>query len=87
MTREDMHQLVTDLFEEEALSLGGLVAVHDVEDETVWRFVRMLDGVRERFMARVDAWGDEPLRGHPEPEEVARPHPAVEEFLRRLGRN
>ena len=35
--RPEARQLIDDLFEEEALALGGIVAVRRVDDEIVWR--------------------------------------------------
>ena len=77
---------IDDLFEEEALVLGGLVAVHDVEDDFVWRFVRSLDVIRtktlRRFSGREWAGGDS---GEAEAGPIP-PHPAIEEFLGKLRR-
>jgi hypothetical protein len=83
MDRQAVRDLVTELFEEEALLLGGIVALHPVEDEIVWRFVRGLDGLRLRVLRRIDE--AEPERsGRATPGVRADPHPAIERFLRSI---
>lgn len=84
LTKTEAKDLINDVFEEEALVLGGLVALHDVEDDLVWRLVRNLDSIRGRALRSLD---DSEL---PEAEEAGpkrpdlRPHPAIEEFLLRI---
>lgn len=81
MTSEEVRQLLRDLFEEEALALGGLVALHSVEDDVVWAFVRMLDGVRQRFARRLEvARSQEPVGSGPSGGRP-RAHPAIERLL------
>jgi hypothetical protein len=83
MDRQAVRDLVTEIFEEEALLLGGLVAVHPVTDDVVWRLVRGLDGLRQRFLRRLDEAA--PARsGRPSPAPRAEPHPAIEDFLRSI---
>jgi hypothetical protein len=83
MDRQAVRDLVTELFEEEALLLGGIVAVCPVDDEVVWRFIRGLDRLRRRVMQRIDdvapaAPADRPHGAG------AEPHPAIERFLRSI---
>ena len=80
----DTKSLILDLLEEEALMLAGLIAVHPVDDEFVWRLFTSLDVIRRRFLRRLEA--DHGERGENVEVEQAgsRPHPAIEEFLARL---
>jgi len=83
MDRQALRELVTEIFEEEALLLGGIVAVHSVDDEVVWRLVRGLDRLRHRVLQRVDraevAPANRPRRGN-----GTEPHPAIERFIRAI---
>ena len=82
--RTDAKELVRDLFEEEALLVGGLVAVHRIDDDAVWALVKGLDALREKYVRRA---GDRPVGGetnaatdHRDPP----PHPAIDDFLFRI---
>lgn len=72
LSTAEARELIDDLFEEEALLLGGLIALHDVDDDLVWRLVRSLDAIRRKALRRLaaDAGPQTPL-----------PHPAIEQFL------
>ncbi len=87
MSETDAKDLINDLFEEEALVIGGLVAVHDVDDDLVWRLVKNLDVIRRKVLRRLTdrapAGGD----ALQEPQPSLKPHPAVEEFLLTLRRS
>lgn len=83
--KAEAKEMILDLLEEEALVIGGLVAVHEVEDELVWRLFRNLDVLRGRALRRLDEHdpaSDEPAGDQPGP----KPHPAIEEFLAKLRR-
>jgi hypothetical protein len=86
LAERQVRDLVNDLFEEEVLVIGGLVAVHRVDDDLVWQLVKNLDLIRGKFLRRLAA----PPRGDPNssarrgPE--VRPHPAIEDFLLALRR-
>jgi len=84
MDRREAQALVRDIFEEEALLIGGLVALHPVDDAFVWRLMRNLDALRRRVVSAVRARtrGSKPHRG-----KAVAPHPAVEEFLESLRRD
>jgi hypothetical protein len=86
MSEQDTRKLILDLLEEEALVIGGLIAVHDVEDEFVWRLFRSLDVIRRKALRRLNR----PHRRRPAGRETEgdprQPHPAAEEFLARLRR-
>ena len=77
ISKVEARELINDLFEEEALALGGLVAVHEIEDDLVWRLVRNLDVIRVRVLKRIDGDEEKPSTN----ESIPRPHPAIEDFL------
>jgi DNA-binding GntR family transcriptional regulator len=85
-SRTEVRKLLIDLFEEQALVIGGLVAVQRPDDEFVHRLFKSLEVIRGRFLRRL---GDRPpgeggaaaLRPTP-----VRPHPAIEQFLHSLRR-
>jgi len=80
----EARDLVNDLFEEEALLIGGLVLVYGMDDDLVWHLVRSLDFVRRKFLRRVE--DGSPADGvEPAPNGSSlRPHPAIADFLRSL---
>jgi hypothetical protein len=79
--------VIDDLFEEEALIIGGLVALHSIEDEVIWRLIRSLDAIRRKALRRLE--DEDPTDDDTsEPSEVTRrPHPAIQEFLLKLRRD
>lgn len=83
MERDEVHALLAEIFEEEALLIGGLVAAHDVDDEFVWRLMRNLDLLRHRVVEDIDA---QDRRARVPGPNGATPHPAVQEFLAQLRR-
>ncbi len=86
MGKAEVKDLVNELCREQALVLGGLVAVHKVDDDVVWRLVKNLDLIRRRFLRRLedkdpdDGGAGPPRRSH------LKPHPAIEDYLAMLGR-
>ncbi len=86
ISKAEVRDLITDLFEEEALIIGGLVAVHKVDDDLVWRLVKGLDVIRGKTLRRLedeesgDQAGPQPHRAN------LKPHPAIEDFLLSLRR-
>jgi hypothetical protein len=85
LTKAEVRELITDLFEEEALLIGGLIAVHRVDDDLVWPLVKNLDLIRGKFLRRLEQ------RELPDeaPLPLRRPlkrHPAIEDFLLSLRR-
>ncbi len=54
ITKAEVRELITDLFEEEALVIGGLVAVHKMDDDLVWRLVKNLDVIRGKILRRLE---------------------------------
>jgi len=84
MTKAQTRELINDLFEEEALAIGGLVALRKVDDETVLHLIRSIDAVRTKAIQRldaVDADGDAERSGEALDLE---PHPVIENFLRKV---
>ena len=82
ISKEEAKEIIRDLFEEEGLVIGGIVAVHEVEDDVVWQLMKNLDVVRRKVLSRLDNSDgeDEPETRKPN----LHPHPAIEEFLRRV---
>ena len=81
ITKAEVRELITDLFEEEALLIGGLVAVHKVDDDLVWRLVKNLDVIRGKILRRLE---DKELPDDatvPPHQSHLKPHPAIEDFL------
>ena len=48
----DATALINELFEEEALVIGGLVAVHEMDDDLVWRLIQDFDVTRGQILRR-----------------------------------
>lgn len=70
--------------EEVALVIGGLAAVHEMEDDLIWRLMKNLDVIRGKVLRRLD---DRTLEGGvPERRPNLKPHPAIEDFLLNLRR-
>lgn len=86
ISKADARDLVESLFEEEALVIGGLVAVHDVDDDLVWQLMKNLDVIRRKVLRRLEdrapVDGNEPAPRKPN----LKPHPAIEHFLLSLRR-
>jgi len=86
ITRTEAKQLINDLFEEEALVIGGLVAVHRLDDDLVWRLVKNLDVIRGKALRRIEARGDGGGNGDATARPSLKPHPAIEDFLLAIRR-
>lgn len=85
ITNEKAREMLLDLFEEEALVIGGLAAVHGLEDDLVWRIMRNLDVILDKSLRRLDSSETSP--GKVERDGVnTKPHPAIEDFLLKLRR-
>ena len=82
---DEVRRIIDDLFEEEALVLGGLVAVHGVDDDLVWRLVKNLDVIRGRFLQRIEV-RDTGEHEAAIPRHHLKPHPAIEDFLLSIRR-
>lgn len=84
ITTEEAKDLINDLFEEEALVIGGLVAVHEMDDDLVWRLMKNLDAIRGKALRRIEDRTSESEA--PERKPNLKPHPAIEDFLQNLRR-
>jgi len=82
---DEVRQIIDDLFEEEALVIGGLVAVHKVDDDLVWRLMKNLDVIRGRFLRRIEV-RNTGERDAAIPRHHLKPHPAIEDFLLSIRR-
>ncbi|MBK8164636.1 MAG: hypothetical protein IPK64_01605 [bacterium] len=81
ISKAEARDLINDLFEEEALIIGGLVAVHVVDDDLVWRLVKSLDVIRGKILRRIEDEESEREITHQCQADNGKPHPAIEEFL------
>lgn len=75
----EVRELVDDLFEEEALVIGGMVAAYEMDDDLVRRLMSSLDVIRKKVLLRIETQedGSEPKLNRSSFD----PHPAIEEFL------
>ena len=86
ISKTEARALINDLFEEEALLIGGLIAVHKIDDDLVWRLIKNLDVIRGKILRRLE---DNAPPEHAEPpyrRPNLKPHPAIEDFLLALRR-
>ena len=87
ITKAETKGLINDLFEEEALVIGGLVAVHEVGDDLVWKLLKSFDAIRRKTLRRLEEKDSDDEGSVPPKRPDFRRHPAVEEFLRALRRS
>lgn len=83
--KSQVQELINDLFEEEALLIGGLVVVHPVNDDLVWRLIKNLDVIRTKILRRLENAGPAAAEAPPSRPNL-KPHPAIEDFLLTLRR-
>lgn len=86
ISKAEVKDLILDLFEEEALVIGGLVAVHKVEDDVIWRLVKNIDVIRRKVLRRLEDKAPEDGDGGPPRRPNLTPHPAIADFLLSLRR-
>ena len=82
--RSHVRELLMDLFQEEALMLGGLIAIYHPEDEFIWRLFRNLDAIRRKAFRRME--GESQERGASVERDNPATHPALSAFLDGIGR-
>jgi len=87
MSPKRTRQLINDIFEEEALAIGGLLALQTIEDDLVWCLVRNLDSIRRRALKRVDAVQVDDGENSKRFGVDAKPHPAIQDFLLAIRRS
>ena len=78
-TRDEAQELIDQVFQEEVLALGGMVALHEVADDLVWKLVQNMDVIRGRVLRQLKD-------REPPGARASQPHPAIEEFLAVLGK-
>ena len=83
---DEVLDLIDELFEEEALVIGGLAAADGLDDDAVWKLMRNLTVIRGKLRRRVEEKSPAAQSGTDTRLPWMKPHPAVEEFLRSLGR-
>jgi len=73
-----VRHVLTDLFEELALTFGGLSFVYEIPDDAIWSFIQSADALRRRAFRRLDGT-ETPSLGRDWD-----PHPAIQEFLLKI---
>ncbi len=81
MSKTEVRELINNLFEEEALVIGGMVAVHEMDDDLVWRLMKNLDVIRGKVLRRLEDMASDDPGSQPPRRPNLKPHPAIEEFL------
>ena len=79
-------KVINAIFEEEALVLGGLDALHDIEDDLIWRLIRSFDAIRRKALRQIEEKEPNPGSTPVGNSKGLRPHPAIEEFLAMVRR-
>ncbi len=80
--KQEVQVLISSLFEDAALMLGGLIATHPLDDEVVWGLVQNLAATKQRAMDQLDkCQGNTPASDR---EISMETHPAIGEFLQSL---
>ena len=64
------------LFREVVLVLGGVFAVHPVDDDIIWSIAKGLENAYGRHLRSRPSAGDHPR---------STPHPAISRLLQRIG--
>jgi len=82
----EVRQLINDLFEEEAILIGGLVAVHPVDDDLVWRLAKNLDIIRRKALQRIEATESDGESSDVTVRPNLKRHPAIEDLLLNIRR-
>ncbi len=86
LSKAEVKELINALFEEEALVIGGLVVVHKVEDDIIWKLIKSLDSIRRKYLRRLDEKGPDDDGGGQLRRPNLKPHPAIEDFLLAIRR-
>lgn len=81
MEKETYHEVkkfCTDI----VLALGGIFAVHEVDDDVVWQTAKTLDRLMTDIFLQLRK--EEKSRNETVPRRKYTPHPAIEELLRSI---
>jgi len=84
IAENDATDLIDDLCEQIALAIGGVAAVHEVDDDLVWGLIKNLDAIRRKALLRVGIRDPKEIRGALMRGASFKPHPAIEDFLLKL---
>ncbi|MCY3017542.1 MAG: hypothetical protein NTW87_00725 [Planctomycetota bacterium] len=82
LTNNEAETLLDELFEQEALVIGGLVALHGMDDKVLCSLMRSLDDLRTSFRQRIAARAAKAADAQAAP--LPKPHPAIQRFLHKL---
>jgi hypothetical protein len=77
-----IENLVREAFNDVALLIGAVAAIHQVEDDLVWTVMKRLDRIRIRLLRDLKGVS-RPEDFDPQPMPTPRVHAAVDEFLAR----
>jgi len=83
ISRRYARSVLARVFVDEALMVGGLVALHGLDDEVVWSLIRGLDQIREQALRQL-AQGPERGSRNVSAQSGPVPHPAIQEFLAKI---
>lgn len=86
ITKAKARELILDLFQEEALVIGGLAAVQGLDDDLVWRVMRSLDVILTKSLRRLESSNTAGPDKEDRESVNTKPHPAIEDFLLKLRR-
>ena len=82
VSEAEVKDVLDRVFEEEALIIGGLVALYDVSDDVVFKLINGLDAVRDKALRRLERGRAKENGARSRPDFT--PHPAIEEFLEKV---
>jgi len=85
MCQTTARAVLIDAFEEAAQVLGGIFAVHEIEDEVIWQTMKSLSVIYRK--ARNAIRDSDPGRPSDSQGGVTEPHPAVMELLTQIQRD
>ena len=77
-------RIIQEVFEEQALVIGGLLPFHEVDDEFIWKLLKGVDVVRNNAIRQLSGAPPVPSYGDRLKKLSLAPHPAVEDFLSKL---
>lgn len=83
MDQGQFQDLLDDVFEEEALAIGGLAVIHTIDSRVIDDLMSDLAEIRRRALKRLTT--DCAISNSSRP--PLTPHPAISRFLTYLGRN